>query len=71
MSRRPSPSDFFYELPRNQWFKLPEQIEKLHPELGENDRKILMSSMATYISRRIKWGETAKSGKRGRMLYCV
>lgn len=71
MSRRPAPSSFYYDLPTNEWFRLPEVIDRIHPEFDYNDRKKFISIMATYINRRVKWGEAAKEGERGRMLYCV
>ena len=68
---KPSPSQLFLELPKKTWIRLPEEIDRLHPDLTAAERSIMISTESTYLNRRLKWGEVAKQGSRNRVNYCI
>lgn len=71
--RYPSANEICENIPKNQWFRIPVEVDRLFPDMPPWDKSVVRTKVCNYLIRKVKWGEVARQNtdKKQIVFFCI
>ena len=71
--RYPYANEICENFPKNQWFRIPVEVDRIYPDISSWDRSVVLTRVCNYLIRKIKWGEVARKNtdRKQIVFFCI